>query len=45
MKLVRKMATFPFEVLLAICVAVYVIVDYVCHAVGWLCRAIEGDQT
>jgi len=45
MKFARKMATFPFEVLLAICVSVYVIVEYMCEAVGWLCRAIEGDQS
>ena len=45
MKTFRKYATFPFEVILAFCVAVYVAAECICDAVGWLCRAIEGDQS
>ena len=44
MKSIRKIAVFPFEVLLMVLVAVYVLVEFAGGVVGSLCRLIEGEQ-
>ena len=44
MKSFRKIAVFPVEVLLMLLVAVHVISQFACMAVGSLCRLIEGPK-
>lgn len=44
MKSIRKITVFPLEVLLMVLVAVFVISECACMALGGLCRLIEGKQ-
>lgn len=43
MKQLRRIAVFPFELVLLACVLVSVTTVLVCHGVGQLCQLIEGD--
>jgi hypothetical protein len=43
MKALRRIAVFPLEVVLGVCVVVYVVTELVCYVVGRLCQLIEGD--
>jgi hypothetical protein len=38
----RKVLVFPFEVLLAVCVAIHMMTEGVCLLVGAVCRLIDG---
>lgn len=43
-KLIRKLATLPIEVLLMIVVLIYTLADGTAALLGQLCQWIEGDQ-
>jgi len=43
MKNIRRVAVFPLEVVLFACVAVNVVTEFICMAVGQLCQIVEGD--
>lgn len=44
MKRLRRLAVFPFEVILFVCVCLYVALETTCRLVGWLCQLIEGPR-
>lgn len=44
MKQLRRLAVFPFEIVLFACVLVSVATVLACHGVGQLCQLIEGAQ-
>lgn len=42
MKTFRRLAVFPFEALLAVCVITFVLTEVACLLLGQLCQLIEG---
>jgi hypothetical protein len=42
MKTIRRLAVFPFEALLAVCVITFVVTEAVCLLLGQLCQLIDG---
>jgi len=42
MKTFRRLAVFPFEALLLVCVITYVVSEVVCLLLGQLCQLVEG---
>lgn len=43
MKTVRRLLVFPFELLLAFCTCLFVVIDVTCILLGQLCQFIEGE--
>ena len=44
MKTIRRLAVFPFEALLAVCVITFVVTEAVCLLLGQLCQLIDGTD-
>jgi hypothetical protein len=42
MKTFRRLAVFPFEALLAVCVIIFVATEVACLLLGQLCQLVEG---
>ena len=42
MKTIRRLAVFPFEALLAVCVISFVVTEVVCLLLGQVCQLIDG---
>jgi hypothetical protein len=42
MKTIRRLAVFPFEALLAVCVLTFVLTEVTCLLLGQLCQLVEG---
>ena len=42
MKTFRRLAVFPFEALLFVCVITFMVLEAVCLLLGQLCQLIEG---
>ena len=44
MKVIRATLVFPFELVLAVCVGVHLLTEFVCLLVGSVCQLIGGDK-
>ena len=44
MKATRAILVVPFELVLAVCVGVHLLTEFVCLLVGSVCQLIGGDK-